>query len=73
MAPPQFDLQDLALPAGLAVAAIFIFIAILVLADKFKGKKNKVVKGLGKPEVDVSTVFVKEGDNVVRRSTRCDK
>ena len=75
MAPtqPQFDLKDLALPAGLAVCAIFLFIAILVLTDKAKGKKSKTVKALGKPEVDVATVFVKEGDNVVRRSTRYAK
>ena len=69
MVAPQFQLDDLILPAGLAVAAIFIFIAILVLTDK-KKKESRAVKSLGVPEIDVATVFVQEGSNVVRRSTR---
>lgn len=71
MAAPAFSIEDLALPAGLAVTAIFIFIIILVLTDK-KRKVNKTVKQLGEPEVPVgeATIYVQEGTNIVRRSTR---
>ena len=67
----QFNIEDLALPAGLAVAAIFIFIVILVLTDT-KKKVHRTVKSLGEPEVPVgeATVYVVEDGNVVRRSTR---
>ena len=67
----SFNIEELALPAGLAVAAIFIFILILALTGK-KQKVSKAVKALGTPEVTEATVFVQEGNNIVRRSTRCD-
>ncbi|GAX78367.1 hypothetical protein CEUSTIGMA_g5809.t1 [Chlamydomonas eustigma] len=64
---------DLATPALLVAAALFIFIAILAFTSKPHEPPNRSVKKLEEPEIVDSTVYVQEGDHVVRRSTRARK
>ncbi len=65
-----FSVGDLAQPALLAISAILIFILILALTSGKKKGPSRAVIALGEPEITDSTVFIQEGDHIVRRSTR---
>ncbi|GAX77294.1 hypothetical protein CEUSTIGMA_g4740.t1 [Chlamydomonas eustigma] len=69
----SFAVGDLATPALLVIAALFIFIAILSFTSQDPKPVKRSLKELGEPEIPDSAVYVQEGGHVVRRSTRARK